>query len=275
MIFINRHPLFHALAYTSSSIEHPHTKIWWAKRAVASYEAVRVEEETNREKIARKLNILLDHPLEDIDFWTAHYLPQVRSSIAAVEMAMQRGLPVHIAIWHREASVQDDVIDWLNMLATQNHPLFKKLSRINWDQAVVHARRWRDLNERRHAKIAGTEGTTEILKLGRFCWYRLDSIQAIRREGEAMRNCLASGQYNHVHDLPGHGAYDGLYSLRDGKGRSCLTTLLWRGNATQAYERANRPVSPELRPNLKALEEYIRQNQGEGTTANQEGQTSN
>src|SRR5690606_24837996 len=94
MIFINRHPLFHALAYTSSSIEHPHTKIWWAKRAVASYEAVRVEEETNREKIARKLNILLDHPLEDIDFWTAHYLPQVRSSIAAVEMAMQRGLPV-------------------------------------------------------------------------------------------------------------------------------------------------------------------------------------
>ena len=120
-----------------------------------------------------------------------------------------------------------------------------------------------------------TEGTTEILKLGRFCWYRLDSIQAIRREGEAMRNCLASGQYNHVHDLPGHGAYDGLYSLRDGKGRSCLTTLLWRGNATQAYERANRPVSPELRPNLKALEEYIRQNQGEGTTANQEGQTSN
>ena len=267
MIFANRHHLFPSIARASSWLSHIDAKIWWARHAIASYRAVGFHEETDPETIAQHLNAPVDHPVADTELWTSHYLPQITSSISAVEMALRRRLPIHIAEWDKNVFTEEEVIDWLNMLAAESHPLFGKLSRITWRQAVGHACRWRDLAERQNAKIAGPEGATEILRLGKLTWYRLDTVEAIHCEGQAMRNCLASGDYDHVPGLSYREVYDGLYSLRDAKGRSRITVLLWRGKITQAYEYANRPMSPESRPSLEALEAHVQQGQGRPESA--------
>ena len=62
MIFANRHHLFPAIARAGSWVTHIDTKVWWARHAIAGYQAVGFHEETDPETIAQHLRAPVGHP---------------------------------------------------------------------------------------------------------------------------------------------------------------------------------------------------------------------
>lgn len=261
MIFIDRHILFSHIAHAGSGLDHPATQDWWARRAISGFTPLLIKEISDQEQIATHLDAWRATPDGvDENLWSALYMPQIAASVAAVEMAVRRGQPVYMAYWEENTDTHRTVSIWLDMLVDENHRLLSKLPRITWAQAVIHARTWQDKQERQKANRAGIEGTTEILTVGKRKWLRLDTIEAITREGDVMGNCLADGQYDYLPDHPGRREYDGLYSLRDASGYSLVTVMLWNGDTHQALERANRSVRQQYIPLLDALAAHVRTN---------------
>lgn len=134
-----------------------------------------------------------------------------------------------------------EIADWLAALPTGAPSMLRKLPRVTWQQAIGHSRRW-------HERLAkkGTEAVTAAefadgaevvleLEYG-WRWVRLTTGQALDREGQAMGHCVGSGGYD---DLVDADAPDGLYSLRDDRGRPHVTVEVRNGIIEQAQGKSN------------------------------------
>lgn len=260
MIFTNHHLLFVIIAHDSLAVDHPACKAWWARRAAGAFEAVRWSPASDPELVRTNLALSSNLQAKDIADWGSLYKPAWQKSIDAVEMALRRGLPVYSASYFCETIAMHDVIAWLNGLGQAQSPMIGKLSKITWLQAVTHARNWQRIVERQEQAqiaLAGPEGTTPVLDIGKYRWVRLDTADAIRREGMAMQNCLAEGRHDELAMMPGGNRREGLFSLRDRRGKSTITALILSADLREAYGRYNHDVSDRLRPLVRALLEHL------------------
>lgn len=260
MIFTNHHLLFVIIAHDSLALDHPACKAWWARRATSAFQAVRWTPASDPELVRANLALSSNLQAKGIPDWDSLYKPAWQKSIDAVAMALRRGLPVYSASYFSETIAIHDVIAWLNGLGQAQSPMIGKLSRVTWLQAVNHARNWQaKLEKQQQAQIelAGSEGTTPVLGFGKYHWVRLDTADAIRREGIAMQNCLVEGHHDGLAMMPGGSRREGLFSLRDKKGKSTITALILSADLREAYGRCNHDVPDRLWPLVQALLEHL------------------
>lgn len=262
MILTNHHLLFLSIARDGLLLDHGETKKWWSRRAIAAFKPRAVTRVKNLESVRQSLAISRALIRSDIAEWDELYARRANASIGAVEMGLRKGLPLFNASFDFDAAVSDGVIDWLNMLSSQHNPMLAKLHKVSWTHAVDHAQSWRLAVERQNVHIAGSEDTVEILFLGKWSWFRLETMEAVRREGFAMSNCLVEGAYDDIPNLQKLSPNCGLFSLRDGKGRSVVTALFHSGKLIDAYERENRPVREHLQKAVDALGRVVLEGTG-------------
>lgn len=147
------------------------------------------------------------------------------------------------------------VCDWLAALPETDPSMQGKLSRISWPQAVEHCGRWHG----RLAKAASESVTAVELAEGAeavtvpddgWRWVRLTTPEALDREGLAMGHCVGFGGYD---TLPTAEYPDGIYSLRDGRGRPHVTVEARHGVVVQVQGKGNTPPTAEHTYRLGAL----------------------
>ncbi|WP_127145419.1 hypothetical protein [Pelagibacterium montanilacus] len=259
MILTNHHLLLLAIARKGTNLEHAVTKAWWARRAIGAYVALSVTPVIEKEGVRK--NLAIAHTLQprDVPEWDELYKARFAKSIGAVEMALNQGLPLYSAAFDTDAWAFEDVCQWLVVLELENAASLTKLSRITWLQAIAHARKWQSIvHKTSHAvPTAGAQGTTAILGVGARSWVRLDTVDAVRREGAAMENCLIEGNHDDVIATTTLAASSGLFSLRNRRGRSIATVLLDAGMVQAAYGRANRPLDDVMKGELEALVSHL------------------
>ena len=137
------------------------------------------------------------------------------------------------------------VADWLAALSTEAPALLAKLPRVTWTQAIEHSRRWHDRLARQNADVVSAaalgQGVVIALEMADgWRWARLETTAALDAEGQAMGHCVGSGGYD---GLAGCFGPDGIYSLRDAKGRPHVTV---DGGAERAEAVAEGPARPHL-----------------------------
>ena len=259
MIFTNHHLLYRLVGRDGQFLEADQTRVWWSRRAIAEFTPSKIVRASDTDIVRRNLQFTADMAPYEVPDWERLYAHRLKASRAAVEMALERGLPVYNAVFDHDSAACDDVIDWLNMLSSENHRFLTKLSRISWGQAVLHARKWQRSRERERlamGRIAQTEGTTKILDCGKYSWWRLETVAAIRSEGVAMENCLVEGHHDGLAKRGADGR-QGLFSLRDDKGRSVLTALIASGLLLDVLERRNRPPRDHSQDHIEALTDHV------------------
>lgn len=262
MILTTHHLLFLSIARDGLLLEHIDAKRWWSLRAIDAFKPETITPVKNLEAVRRNLAMSRIIMRSDTPDWDALYAPRANASIGAVEMGLRKGLPLFNASFNFDAAARDGVIDWLNMLSSQNDPMLAKLHKVSWRQAVGHAQTWRLAVERQNVQIAGSEDTVEVLYLGKWSWFRLETMEAVRREGFAMSNCLVEGAYDDIPHIQKLLPNSGLFSLRDRKGRSVVTALFHSGELVDAYERENRPVREHLQKAVDALGRLVLEGAG-------------
>lgn len=261
VIFTTHHLLFRFVARDGQFLGEPESKNWWSHRAIAAFTPTNIKQVTDTDAVHRNLAFSRGMNPYEIPDWDELYAKQMEKSIAAVEMAVRCGLPIYNAAFECDTAVCDDVIDWLNMVSCESHPMFSKLSRITWPQAVGHAKKWQQLQEvQRMAEarfVAGIQGTSTVLQIGKWNWLRLETVEAIRQEGVVMENCLIEGNHDDLANLSPDRKHEGLFSLRDQKGRSRATVLFLNGLTPEALGRRNRALNDDLKIHVEALIEHL------------------
>ena len=74
-----------------------------------------------------------------------------------------------------------------------------------------------------------------------------------------MENCLIEGNHDDLANLSSDRKHEGLFSLRDQKGRSRATVLLLNGLTLEALGRRNRALNDDLKIHVEALIEHLSQ----------------
>ena len=112
---------------------------------------------------------------------------------------------------------------------------------MTWAQAIEHSRRWHDRLARQNADVVSAaalgQGVVIALEMADgWRWARLETTAALDAEGQAMGHCVGSGGYD---GLAGCFGPDGIYSLRDAKGRPHVTVEVSGDTVRQAQGRGN------------------------------------
>jgi hypothetical protein len=157
------------------------------------------------------------------------------------------------------------VRDWLNALPETDPRMLDKLHKVTWEQAIQHSLAYHRRLAKRTIRIAGDDGAVDPLPtVDGHRWLHLVTPAALDRESEAMGHCVGDGGYDHatwaagpdgmpVQPADPMDALMGLWSLRDGDGRSVLTVEVDLGCLGQCKRRFNDAPTPEYVPHLAVL----------------------
>jgi hypothetical protein len=163
-------------------------------------------------------------------------------------------------IFARRLPDLDLVADWLACLPTDDPEMLRKLERVSWDDAVTLTDQWHARLAKRMSWKASAaelaEGTRAVLELpDGWRWVRLETKEALDREGEAMGHCVGQGGYDWLLFFRSSDV-NGIYSLRDARGMPHVTLHVTDGEVRQAMGKANAAPSGHAR-RLAALVESL------------------
>ncbi|MFD0933852.1 hypothetical protein ACFQ12_01435 [Methylobacterium trifolii] len=135
-----------------------------------------------------------------------------------------------------------ELLDWLNALEEEDPRMLDKLPKISWSGAVEHCRRWHErLAAMRADRKAGDVGTVERIEVhspAGWYWTHLVTKRALDNEGAAMGHCVGSRSYDRyawdTTDKHENCPALGIWSLRDGEGRSHVTVEILPNGIMQA-----------------------------------------
>lgn len=155
-----------------------------------------------------------------------------------VATAAERG---EVLVWCPPFPELQLVADWLACLPTDDPDMLRKLDRVSWDDAVTLTDQWHARLAKRMSWKASAaelaEGTRAVLGLpDGWRWVRLETKEALDREGEAMGHCVGHGGYDGLLDVA---PPEGVYSLRDANGHPHVTLQVHDGKVEQAKGKAN------------------------------------
>ena len=198
--------------------------------------------------------------------------PQSERELAATapwaERAIERGESLdRLELSENEREELLSILDW--MRSDRGPGLASDWSRVSWDQAAKAHQDWIDEMARQASKLVSAQkafdGCEKVAAAGPdlagWSWVRVESAQALEREGALMRHCVGS-----YADLVAEGELS-IWSLRDPAGKPYLTLETRESQEDQGLEArqikgfANAPPTAEHARALSALFEHF-QNAG-------------